>query len=113
MAKTMASREFIPEESAPQPTQGSHLASSTRNEPAGALDGTLGECPESEDGFRAHVSVAYGNAHADAAPIREALDRAAPAASSSATYTKVSLIRMHRDQRMYEWDVIREVPLGD
>jgi 2'-5' RNA ligase len=79
---------------------------------AGITD-ALGECPESEDGFRAHVSVAYGNADADAAPIREALDRAAPAAPSSATYTKVSLIRMHRDQRMYEWDVIREVPLGE
>jgi 2'-5' RNA ligase len=79
---------------------------------AGITD-ALGECPESEDGFRAHVSVAYGNADADAAPIREALDRAAPAAPSSATYTKVSLIRMHRDQRTYEWDVIREVPLGE
>jgi 2'-5' RNA ligase len=79
---------------------------------AGITD-ALGECPEPEDGFRAHVSVAYGNADADAAPIREALDRAEPAAPSTATYTKVSLIRMHRDQRMYEWDVIREVPLGE
>jgi 2'-5' RNA ligase len=79
---------------------------------AGITD-ALGECPESEDGFRAHVSVAYGNADADAAPIREALDQAEPATSSTATYAKVSLIRMHRDQRMYEWDVIREVPLGE
>ncbi len=79
---------------------------------AGITD-ALGECPESEDGFRAHVSVAYGNADADAAPIREALDRAEPVAPSTATYTKVSLIRMHRDQRMYEWDVMREVPLGE
>jgi 2'-5' RNA ligase len=79
---------------------------------AGITD-ALGECPESEDGFRAHVSVAYGNADADAAPIRAALDRAEPVAPSTATYTKVSLIRMHRDQRMYEWDVIRAVPLGE
>jgi 2'-5' RNA ligase len=79
---------------------------------AGITD-ALGACPESEDGFRAHVSVAYGNAAADVAPIREALDRAELAAPSTTTYTKVSLIRMHRDQRMYEWDVIREVPLGE
>ena len=78
---------------------------------AGITD-ALGECPESEDGFRAHVSVAYSNADADAAPIRAALDRAEPTGPSAATYTRVSLIRMHRDHRMYEWDTIRAVPLG-
>jgi 2'-5' RNA ligase len=78
---------------------------------AGITD-ALGECPEPEDGFGAHVSVAYSNADADAAPIRAALDQAEPAAPSTATYTQVSLIRMHRDHRMYEWDVLRAVPLG-
>ncbi|GHH69536.1 2'-5' RNA ligase family protein [Promicromonospora soli] len=78
---------------------------------AGITD-ALGECPESEDGFRAHISVAYSNATTDAAPIRAALDRAEPTTPAPATYTHVSLIRMHRDHRMYEWDTIRTVPLG-
>jgi 2'-5' RNA ligase len=78
---------------------------------AGITD-ALGECPESKDGFRAHVSVAYSNADADAAPIRAALNRAEPPAPATATYTQVSLIRMHRDHRMYEWDTIRAVPLS-
>lgn len=78
---------------------------------AGITD-ALGECPESEDGFHGHVSVAYSNATADAAPIRAALDRVEPATPTPATYTQVSLIRMHRDHRMYEWDTVRAVPLG-
>jgi 2'-5' RNA ligase len=78
---------------------------------AGITD-ALGVCPESEDGFRAHVSVAYSNANVDAAPIRAALDRAEPPMPTLATYQQVSLIRMHRDHRMYEWDTIRTVPLG-
>lgn len=72
----------------------------------------LGTCPESEDGFRAHVSAAYSNADADSAPIRDALDRAQPATPAEATYTHVSLIRMHRDRRMYEWETLHTVPLG-
>ncbi|WP_369370601.1 2'-5' RNA ligase family protein [Promicromonospora sp. Populi] len=72
----------------------------------------LGECPEADVGFRAHVSAAYSNASADAAPIRKVLDRAQPLTPVQATYTHVALIRMHRDHRMYEWDTIRSVPLG-
>lgn len=78
---------------------------------AGITD-ALGECPEPEDGFLPHVSVAYSNADADAAPIRAALDQAEPTTPSTATYTQVSLIRMHRDHRMYEWETLRAVPLG-
>jgi 2'-5' RNA ligase len=72
----------------------------------------LGECSESEEGFAPHVSVAYSNAEADAAPVRAALDRAEPSAPATATYTQISLIRMHRDDRMYEWETLRAVPLG-
>lgn len=79
---------------------------------AGITD-ALGKCPEPEGGFQAHVSVAYSNADAEAGPIREALDRAEPTAPATATYTQVSLIRMHRDRRVYEWDVLRQVPLGE
>lgn len=72
----------------------------------------LGDCPEAETGFRAHVSAAYSNAEADAGPIRAALDQAEPDTPAAATYTHVSLIRMHRDRRMYEWDTLRTIPLG-
>jgi 2'-5' RNA ligase len=72
----------------------------------------LGDCPEAEAGFRAHVSAAYSNAKADAAPIRAALDLAEPSTPAAATYTHVSLIRMHRDRRMYEWETVHTVPLG-
>src|SRR5699024_4866834 len=61
---------------------------------AGTVD-ALGTCPDPEDGFRAHVSVAYSNDTADASPIRARLD-AAEAAPTTATYTHVSLIVMHR-----------------
>lgn len=77
---------------------------------AGITD-VLGTCPEPADAFRAHVSVAYSNTKADAVPIRAALDHAEPTAATTATYTRVSLIRVHRDRRMYEWDTISTVRL--
>lgn len=83
-----------------------------RREIRQGITDALGVCPEAEAGFRAHVSAAYSNAEANAAPIRAALDRAQPDTPAAATYTHVSLIRMHRDRRMYEWDTVRTVPLG-
>ncbi|EWS81021.1 2'-5' RNA ligase family protein [Brachybacterium phenoliresistens] len=62
--------------------------------------------------FRPHVSIAYSNAPADAAPIRAACEAAEPDEPAPATYRSVSLIRMHRDRRMYEWETVAEVPLG-
>jgi len=68
-----------------------------------------------EDGSRPfwpHVSIAYSSAPADAAPIRAASEAAEPDEPAPATYRRVSLIRMHRDHRMYEWETVAEVPLG-
>ncbi|MCL2794985.1 MAG: 2'-5' RNA ligase family protein [Microbacteriaceae bacterium] len=78
---------------------------------AGITD-ALGECPEPEEGFRPHVSVAYSNDDADAAPIRGALDLAQPGLVH-ADYSHISLIVIHRDNRMYEWETIRRLRLGE
>ena len=75
------------------------------------ISDALGGTPEAPDGFRAHVSVAYSNADADAATIRRALDEAEPPNPGPATYRTVSLIRMHRDRRMYEWETVDVVDL--
>ena len=57
------------------------------------------------------MSVAYSNADADAATIRRALDEAEPPNPGPATYRTVSLIRRHRDRRMYEWETVDVVDL--
>lgn len=73
----------------------------------------LGAAPEPGDGFRAHVSIAYSNASLDAALIRGALDDVEAIEEPATTiYTHVSLIRMHRDRRMYEWETVAQVPIG-
>jgi len=61
--------------------------------------------------YRPHTSVAYVNAPADPHPVREALD-AATIPPVDVTATHVSLIEMHRDHRMYEWQLITRLPLG-
>jgi hypothetical protein len=59
-----------------------------------------------------HVSYAYANADADAdgSPYDAALDGLGPV---SATVTAVELIRLGRDRRVYEWQTIASLPLGD
>jgi 2'-5' RNA ligase len=78
---------------------------------AGIAD-AWGSCPENADDFRAHASVAYGNGEAPTAPIREALDQVAPAEPVTARFAEISLIRMHRDRRMYEWETVARVRVG-
>jgi hypothetical protein len=56
--------------------------------------------------------VAYGNGEAPTAPIREALDQVAPAEPVTARFAEISLIRMHRDRRMYEWETVARVRVG-
>ncbi|MEO7131716.1 MAG: 2'-5' RNA ligase family protein [Dermatophilaceae bacterium] len=84
-----------------------------RHEIRAGITDAWGWCPENPDAFRAHTSAAYGNDHADATPIRHALDMAEPTSPVSATYGQASLIRMHRDRRMYEWDTVTEAHLHE
>lgn len=69
------------------------------------------QVPEASEGFRAHVSLAYSNGDADSAAIRRALDDTATK-EAHATFSTVSLIRMRRDQEMYQWATVTDVPLG-
>lgn len=71
------------------------------------------EVTEPETGFRAHLTLAYSNSTGDGVTVRDHLDTVtAPAAASSYVVDQVSLIRMHRDHRMYEWETVTTVPIG-
>lgn len=67
--------------------------------------------PESADHYRPHVSVAYSNGHQDAAPLLDALKGVEPS-PARVPITAASLIVIHRDKRVYEWETAREVPIG-
>jgi len=57
-----------------------------------------------------HVSYAYANAEADGAPYDAALGGLGPV---PATMTTVELICLGRDHRVYEWETVSSLPLGD
>lgn len=84
-----------------------------RNEVRAGIADAWGDdrVPEGAEGFRAHVSVAYSNGDANSAAIRHALD-STPTNDAHAVLAAVSLIRMHRDREMYEWDTITDLTLG-
>lgn len=56
-----------------------------------------------------HVSVAYANADGPAAPVDEVL---VDGQGVTVTLRTVDLIRLGRDDRVYEWETIASVPLG-
>ncbi|MGW4639535.1 2'-5' RNA ligase family protein [Sphaerisporangium sp. NPDC004334] len=58
-----------------------------------------------------HVSIAYSNSEGPAAPLLEAL-ACVPAAPASVTVSAVQLIRLDRDAKMYQWETVASVPLG-
>jgi 2'-5' RNA ligase len=66
---------------------------------------------ESGDHFRPHVSLAYSNREQEAAPILEAIQATSvkPARLSIPT---ASLIVIHRDHRVYQWETVAKVPIG-
>ncbi|MFG1877637.1 2'-5' RNA ligase family protein [Sphaerisporangium sp. NPDC049003] len=68
--------------------------------------------PEPEEGFAAHITIAYSNATGPAAPIGEALD-AVDASPALARIDTAELIVLGRDRRMYEWEPYASVPLGE
>jgi 2'-5' RNA ligase len=84
-----------------------------RNTIRAGIEGTYGPAeggPTAD--FRPHVSLAYVNAIAAAAPVRVALDTV-QADPVEVTISHVSLIELHRDNRMYEWTTVADVPLGN
>lgn len=66
---------------------------------------------ENADDYRPHVSLAYFNAERPAHFAVQAVSRV-EGAPAETTIRAVSLIEMHRDNRMYEWRTIESVALG-
>jgi hypothetical protein len=64
--------------------------------------------PESRD-WAAHVGVAYANADGPGAAIEAALDGMGGAET---TVRAVDLIRLGRDNHLYEWETIASMALG-
>lgn len=67
--------------------------------------------PDNADGYQPHVSLAYVSTPQPAVTTLEAMNRVS-ADPADLTINAVSLIEMHRDNRMYEWRTIEAVPLG-
>jgi 2'-5' RNA ligase len=66
------------------------------------------QVPDAADGFRPHVSAAYVNADEDPNAVRARLDSIC-VEPVRVSVEHVSLIEMHRDNRMYEWLTTEQV----
>ncbi|ADB31356.1 hypothetical protein Kfla_2280 [Kribbella flavida DSM 17836] len=67
--------------------------------------------PDNADGYQPHISLAYVSTSQPAATALDAINRVT-ADPADLTINAVSLIEMHRDNRMYEWRTVEAVPLG-
>ena len=81
-----------------------------RNEIRAGIADARGYVSEKAAGFRAHASVAYSNGTLRTRGLRRALDDV-DAENPVSTFSEASLICMHREDRMYEWETQRSVPL--
>jgi len=67
--------------------------------------------PESMDGFRPHVTLAYSNSDHDRGEVERKVDQIEARSARFAVPT-LSLIRLNRDNARYEWDEIVSLPVG-
>jgi 2'-5' RNA ligase len=67
--------------------------------------------PDNADGYQPHISLAYVSTPQPAITTLDAINRVT-ADPADLTINAVSLIEMHRDNRMYEWQTVEAVPLG-
>jgi 2'-5' RNA ligase len=70
-----------------------------------------GAVPERATGYQPHISLAYISVDQPARAVLDALNRV-QAEPVDVTIGAVSLIKMHRDSRMYEWRTVETIPLG-
>jgi 2'-5' RNA ligase len=68
--------------------------------------------PEPEEGFTPHITLFYSNSQADPAPLHRALVTLPSTPPVRATVRAASLIELGRDEHVYRWSTIAEVPLG-
>lgn len=69
------------------------------------------QVPESMEDFRPHVTLAYSNAEQDRSAVAEAV-ASIDAPVTQLRVSRLSLIRLHRDNTRYEWDELNAVPIG-
>ena len=86
---------------------GSQLAA-VRDGIRAAITAVRGDVPEDEE-WTPHVSVAYSSGTGEAAPYIKAL---AQEDTASCLISTVELIKLNRDNRMYEWETVARVPLS-
>lgn len=67
--------------------------------------------PESTEGFRPHITLAYSNGTARVDDIYAAISSVA-IPSSRIQISSVSLIELNRDRKRYEWTELAKVPLS-
>jgi 2'-5' RNA ligase len=67
--------------------------------------------PDPADGFQPHVTLAYSSSSQSANTIESAIDSIS-SEPVEVSISSASLIELHRDDRMYEWHTIAEVPIG-
>jgi hypothetical protein len=72
-----------------------------------ALRSALGD----ETPFEPHVTLAYANARTDADALERVLDHCGDRVIETVV-DHVALLRLHRRDHSYEWDVLERVPLG-
>jgi 2'-5' RNA ligase len=72
----------------------------------------LGEdrVPERADRFRPHVSVAYSTREDGAGPAVAAVE--AVTATAEVPVAAASLLVIHRDRKVYQWEIVEQVPIG-
>jgi 2'-5' RNA ligase len=94
----------------PDPVQSlQHLRTVVREAIADVLGADA--VPDAPDGFQPHISLAYASTEQPADETLRAIVRV-DAEPVHLVVTAVSLIEMHRDRRMYEWQTVEAVPLG-
>ncbi|HSV67831.1 MAG TPA: 2'-5' RNA ligase family protein [Mycobacteriales bacterium] len=67
--------------------------------------------PDPDNGYRAHLSVGYINADGPAEPLLHVL-RNTTTTPATVTVHAASLIELNRDQKVYRWRTVAQVPLG-
>jgi 2'-5' RNA ligase len=69
--------------------------------------------PEPAEGFHPHVTVFYSNATADPSPLRHRLQDLRNTLPIPTPVTEISLIKLNRDHKVYEWETVATARLGD
>lgn len=69
--------------------------------------------PEPAEEFHPHVTLFYSNATADPSPLRHRLQELRNTPPVSTPVTQISLIKLSRDRKIYEWETVAAARLGD